>query len=169
MLFQRDADASSVKSLDDAIPTALRRSSYIPSQLQHMLAFETVYPRPRSDTATPTPDVRAAAVLDRPNFTSIEAGATVSIPIEPAVLGECTVHLTGLSPGSTVNQALSALVTGPNGQALASTSMSFGTDPGIRTSLLTFSMNVPGPLALTVSGTSPAEWAEPFTTCQKAR
>jgi hypothetical protein len=168
MLFQRDADASSVKSLDDAIPTALRRTSYIPSRLQLVLAFEKVFLRPWSETAPPTPDVLAAAVLDRPNFTSIEAGATVSIPIKTAVLGECTVHLTGLSPGSTANQMLSARVTGPNGQALASTSVSLGTGPVIRTSLLTFSTKAHGPLALTVSGTSPAEWAEPFTTCQQA-
>jgi len=168
MLYQRGPDASSVRSLDDSIPTALRRTGTMPSRLQLVLDFEMVFLRPWSETAPPTPDVLAAAVLDRPEFTSIETGATVSIPIRTAVVGDCTVHLTGLSPGSPVNQVLSARVTGINGQVLASTAMSLGTGPGVRTSLLTFSTNAHGPLALTVSGTSPAEWAEPFTTCKGA-
>ena len=166
MLFQRDADASSVKSLDQAIPIGLRHIDSIPPKLQFLLNFEEAFHRPGFDTAPPTPDVRAAAVLDRPTFTSIESGATVSIPITASVVGECTVHLTGLSPGSTVDQTLSARVKGPDGEALASTSTSFGTGPGVRTSLLNFSTNPHGPFALTVSGTSPAEWAEPFTTCR---
>jgi hypothetical protein len=168
LLYQRVEAAPTFMSLDREIPIDARRVTGLPMTLQQSLDVQELQSIVFHD-GNPTPELRAGGVLAvRTDFTTIAPGASVSIRVHPAAGGACTVHLIGLSPGSGVPQHLSAFVERLKGQELASTSLALGTGPEIETSLLTFSAGDQDPLNLTVSGTSQAEWAEPFTTCQSA-
>ena len=168
LLYQREEDSATFASLDRAIPVDDRQIAVLPTTIEHVLDVQALL-SVRSHHGNPTPELRAGGVLAvRSFFTVITPGAAVSIQIDTVVRRTCTVHLTGLSPGSPVPQHLNAVVTRSNGQILTSTSLALGAAPTIATSLLTFSVEGHTPLVLKVSGTRPAEWAEPFIDCRSA-
>jgi hypothetical protein len=165
LLFERDRDASSIVSLDATIPKSDRQITALPFALGTVL--DSQFPLdPRSKVVAPTPEQRAAGVLgSRHSYVAVAAGSTVQLPIVRTA-GNCSVHLTGVSPGSPSNQQLTATISDAGGSQLAATAISLWTAPDVQTATLSWPTNASGPQRLTLSGTSAAEWAEPFTTCR---